>query len=765
MIEQACTREDFAAAERLLLDILSSVPVDTTGETHYLLGLACFHQEKWSDAVRFLRPSGLNIQHPLAPALLERVETILATAVDRAVDPLPDFNPKELRSPAAHSLRKPQLSGEPVPPERNPLMRMLRAALGCVGGVLAAVGVFLAWRSRDKNVIFDFQSWDRRSRLWGLLEIGGRRDDLVNHRLHSTYQGGLAGGQAPGQRRPPWTERFRTATGAWNTDDPMEGAAGTEVQRSGSPLAERDDRSADASLPSPREVSRWLLATLPNRSRVEAPFVNLLTIAWIQAQLHDWVSHRPEDKEKVRFEPVPLEPDDPLRIRYGIDALQVPRSAVNPLNGAKPLTYLSEVTHWWDASHIYGSDEDTLERLRAPCGKLKIEGDLLPKHPGTGIEDTGFARNWWIGLDLMHTLFVRHHNYICDRLKEGEKREWTSDELFHTARLINAAIMAKIQTVEWTPAVLANRKVVFGMETNWWGMLQARFRRVAKRKIHTRWEPLNYVIGGIAGGKRENYGKAYAMTEEFTEVYRLHAGLPDKIRLKPLDGASPPEPPVPTEKTRGTAARGMVQKHGMAMLFNSFGHQHMPALVHNNYPAFMCGMTVPGQPVIDMGTIDIYRARERGVPPYNEFRRLLGLKPITCFAELGCRDDTVKTLEKLYGASPEGVEKLDLLAGTSCELSRAEGFGFSETMFTVFIQMASRRLQADPFYTDKFNHRYYTKTGMALIEKATMKSVLLQHYPELGQAGLWYVENAFEPWGTNAREHPEEHPLAAIVNY
>jgi heme peroxidase len=762
MMEEASTREDFAAAERVLLHALSMDPVDTTGETHYLLGLACFHQEKWSDVKRFLKPSALNIQHPRAPALLERVETILATAVDRAVDPLPDFDPHALGRPAAGVLKPPQASAAPLPTRkrRSFLKRPLYPVYNRVAGLIANAAVVVAWWLRDRSVIFDFESWDRRSVIRGLLEIGGRRHDLAT-RLHSAHEGGLVGGQPPGQRRPQWTERFRSATGAWTTDDPMEGAAGAEIQRSGSPLAERKDRSADPDLPNPREVSRLLLAPHAARPRQEAPFLNLLTIAWIQAQLHDWVSHRPTPV--VGAQKIELEPHDPLRERYGIGALHVQKSAAN---GMKALSYLNEVTHWWDASHIYGSDEQTLERLRArEDGKLKIKDDFLPQHPDTGIEDTGFARNWWIGLDLMHTLFVRHHNYICERLKEGEKeRAWTSDELFHTARLVNAAIMAKIQTVEWTPAVLPNKKVALGMATNWWGLLQATWRRVRERKIHNRWEPRHHVLGGIAGGSRDNFGKPYGMTEEFTEVYRLHAGIPDEIRLKPLGDAPPPRP-VPMDKTRGTGARGMVEKHGMAMLLNSFGHQHMPALVHNNYPAFMCEMTVPGQPVIDIGTIDIYRARERGVPPYNEFRRMLGLNPITRFEDLGCSAETVETLEGLYGAGPEGVEKLDLLAGTSCELWRPENFGFGETMFTVFIQMASRRLLADPFYTEKFNERYYTKTGMALIEKATLKSVLLQHYPELEQAGLCNVENAFEPWGTNARECPEEHPLAAIVNY
>jgi hypothetical protein len=762
MIERASTRAQFARVEKILLEALGMDPADVTGETRYLLGLACFHQQEWARAETNLEASLRSADDEGARALLARVKANLKTGVERAVDPLPDFDPQALRRPAAQVLHAPKTSGAPLPPREreNILARLAGALVGRALGALTDSLVAVAWALRDRKATFDFESWDRRGKVRGLLELGGRRHELNNDALQSTYEGSLVGGQPAGQRRPEWTERFRTATGAWTTDDPMEGAAGTELQRSGSPLAARRPRHEDRELPSAREVSRWLLAPQANRPRQEVPFLNLLAIAWIQAQLHDWVSHRPTPVAGVQK--IGLAADDPLRSRYGIAALHVQKSA---LNGSKPLTYLNEVTHWWDASHIYGSDEKTLERLRAASdGQLRIDGDLLPLHPETGIEDTGFARNWWIGLDLMHTLFVRHHNYICERLKQGERaRTWTSDELFHTARLVNAAIMAKIQTVEWTPAVLPNAKVAFGMATNWWGLLQASFRRMQERRIHGRFEPRHPVLGGIAGGVRDNFGKPYGMSEEFTEVYRLHAGLPDGVLVRPVAGGETPF--IPTDHTRGTAARGLVQAHGMATLLNSFGHQHMPALVNNNYPAFMCELSVPGQPVIDLGTVDIFRARERGVPPYNEFRRMLGLKPIQRFEDLGCSGETVEILERLYGAGPRGVEKLDLLAGTSCELWRPENFGFGETMFTVFIQMASRRLQGDPFYTEKFNHRYYTRTGMKLVDEASFKSVLLEHYPELERTGLCNVENAFEPWGTSAREHPEEHPLASIERY
>ena len=56
---------------------------------------------------------------------------------------------------------------------------------------------------------------------------------------------------------------------------------------------------------------------------------------------------------------------------------------------------------------------------------------------------------------LMQTIFIREHNAICDRLR-AEYPSWTDDELFERARLINAALIAKIHTVEWTPAVISH---------------------------------------------------------------------------------------------------------------------------------------------------------------------------------------------------------------------------------------------------------------------------------------------------------------------
>ena len=139
---------------------------------------------------------------------------------------------------------------------------------------------------------------------------------------------------------------------------------------------------------------------------------------------------------------------------------------------------------------------------------------------------------------------------------------------------------------------------------------------------------------------------------------------------------------------------------------------------------------------------DILRDRERGVPRYNRFRRLLHLKPITSFEDLTSDAETVRDLRDIYG---DDVEKLDLLVGCLAEEYRPRGFGFGETAFEIFILMASRRLQADRFFTTDFRPEVYSAEGMEWVRDVTMKQVILRHHPELRQA-LDGVDNAFRPW-------------------
>ena len=513
--------------------------------------------------------------------------------------------------------------------------------------------------------------------------------------------------------------------------------------------------------PNPRTLSRTFLTR--GDEMKEVPFLNLLAASWINFQNHDWVHHG--DNLLTDLHEIPFAEDDPARKWHRQTKMFVGRTQPDPTRlpeaDETPITFINEVTHWWDGGQVYGNDQETVDRLRSGVGGKLILGDdgTLPLDK-KGIEQTGFTRNWWVGLAMLHTLFVREHNVICDRLKEAHPG-WEDARLFNVARLINAAVMAKIHSVEWTPAILPNRGLDAGLNANWFGELTNLFRTGSDRKTRADINVRNPELGGVVGNPIDKHHQPFGLTEEFVEVYRLHSLLPETIKIRRAGGDGEPEG-VPFVETRQAGSGKLSRKVSMADLFYSFGNQHPGQLVLNNYPRFMQELSIPGNPLFDMGAVDLLRARERGVPRYNEFRRQLGLNPIRSFDDLTDNQEEVRKLKEVYGDRPEDVEQLDLMIGTLGEGHRPDGFGFGETLFQIFIFNATRGLQADRFYTDCYNEEVYTREGLDWVDAASLKAVLLRHYPELAGTGLANIKNAFEPWDTVQTLDPGRHPLRAF---
>lgn len=176
--------------------------------------------------------------------------------------------------------------------------------------------------------------------------------------------------------------------------------------------------------------------------------------------------------------------------------------------------------------------------------------------------------------------------------------------------------------------------------------------------------------------------------------------------------------------------------------FYSFGINYPGAITNNNYPNFMRELQTPDGLVRDMGTVDILRDRERGVPRYCQFRRMLRMHAPKTFEEL--TGGNLALAQALSEAYEGDIEKVDTLIGSHSE-PLPEGFGFSETAFRVFILMASRRLKSDRFIAGQWNEEMYTKEGMAYVQNSTMKTLLVKHFPQLAPV-LAESDNVFAPW-------------------
>lgn len=63
---------------------------------------------------------------------------------------------------------------------------------------------------------------------------------------------------------------------------------------------------------------------------------------------------------------------------------------------------------------------------------------------------------------------------------------------------------------------------------------------------------------------------------------------------------------------------------------------------------------------------------------------------------------------------------------------KIKGFAISETSFFIFLLMASRRLEADRFFTEHFTEEVYGKAGMKWVnDTKSMKDVLARHFPDI----------------------------------
>jgi Animal haem peroxidase len=572
--------------------------------------------------------------------------------------------------------------------------------------------------------------WDRLPRPLGVLTLIGLRTRLRQRNLSDTWLPAASPELIEKATDPTHLSR-RSIDGTLNDlDSPRMGSIGARFGRN-VPLEETFREPPAALLdPNPRTISRELLT----RERfLPATTLNVLAAAWIQFEVHDWFSHgKNEDENPWQLE---LSADDDWPER----PMTIPRTRRDPTSDQDPRTpdtFVTDDSHWWDGSQIYGSDERFAAAARSgEDGKLRIENGLPPRELEEAAQSARpeVASNFWVGLALLHTLFTLEHNAICDRLRR-EFPGWSDDRLYHKARLINAALMAKIHTTEWTPAIIAHPTSRYALRATWSGIVG---ERLGRRVGHLGSGDL---LSGIPGSKTDHHGFPYALTEEFVAVYRMHPLTPDEYSFRSVAGDELLEERTFPELLAGHA-RERLEEIGVANALYSFGIAHPGAISLHNYPRFLQRLERPDGSRLDLAATDILRIRERGVPRYNEFRRLFRLKPAKTFAEL---TDDPEEAERIRHAYDDEIERVDLMIGLYAE-PKPKGFGFSDTAFRVFILMAARRLKSDRFFTRDYTAKMYTQPGLDWINDSTMASVLLRHYPGLAPA-LDRQRNAFMPW-------------------
>jgi hypothetical protein len=493
----------------------------------------------------------------------------------------------------------------------------------------------------------------------------------------------------------------------------------------------------------------------------KAPFFNVLAAYWIQFMTHDWFSHLEEGHNQTEYMKVgcetklvnnveqPLTPEDIEKLGCRPDDMidkgyvaQDSTPATFSIGGKAylvraPKTMRNTNTAWWDASQLYGFDDTSRQRVkRDPAdparlllvpasgqsgpGYLPVFGPNDPINPEwAGQEATGFPDNWTVGLSFLHNLFAREHNSFVAEFRRvaAQKpnadcglrdpahpkqviryRDVTPDQLFEIARLVVAAEIAKIHTIEWTPQLLYNEPLYLGMNGNWNGLLGANGGLLSKalsdvvvtnfgKSIDpakaTEWYSVFASGPGIFGlgskvrgyditnpkytnGGVNHFGSPFNFPEEFVSVYRLHPLVPDLLEYRDLT-ADPNKivKRISVVETFQGNATDFTHLMGLANWGLTLGRQRLGLLTLHNSPLFLqnlkLGRLDSKTQQIDVVALDIIRDREHGVPRFNEFRRQYGLRQLTSFDDFmdpgaapGSPDQleqqaTVQTLREVYG--------------------------------------------------------------------------------------------------------------------
>jgi Animal haem peroxidase len=389
----------------------------------------------------------------------------------------------------------------------------------------------------------------------------------------------------------------------------------------------------------------------------------------------------------------------------------------------------NKVTAWWDASQIYGYDDRSRRRVkRDPRDRAKLLLEIVEERPQerigylpvlrppdpmnpqwAGQEGVAFPDNWNIGLSFFHNLFAREHNLFVDNFRDTAMRtpdedsglrnparldrtirysDVSDDELFEVARLVIAAEIAKIHTIEWTTQLLYNEPLYLAMNANWSGLLKkhplvsAALEQVVQRfansenfRQSTGWFSAFAAGPGIFGLANQepdfnagvhHFGSPFNFPEEFINAYRLHSMVPDLIEYRDLmSDSNAIKLKIPVMNTLGGDATRAMRRNGMANWALSLGRQRMGKLTLQNHPLFLQNLQMPrlksATGKIDVLALDIIRDRERGMPRYNEFRRQYGLKQLTRFDDFidprlaqdsiprKEQEQIVKLLREIYG--------------------------------------------------------------------------------------------------------------------
>lgn len=424
--------------------------------------------------------------------------------------------------------------------------------------------------------------------------------------------------------------------------------------------------------PSPREISNALCdepETIFNARNLSA-----YVYIWGQFIDHD-ITLTPTGN--TEYKPIALPLNEPL---FTI-AIPFHRSEVHQGTGiVNPREQSNLSTSWIDGSVVYGSDDVRSKWLRTfQRGKLKTSvGNLLPYNTITAefssaidtlapsmANDGGHKVKTFVAGDLranehpgilsLHTIFVREHNRICDRLyAEGMRID---EEIYQKARKEVGAIIQLITYQEFLPALGITLRSYSGYNPN------------ARPDITNIFASAAYRIG-------------HTMVADEIAMRSNNCDLVGPGNLELLDAFFQP---------------ALVKDYGVDVFLKGMAtHKQYETDVKVNsiLRNFLFGD--PSSPVkfgLDLAAINIQRGRDHGLADYNSIRRFFTATPAANFNQITSDPKLATSLASLY----KKVDNIDAWIGLLIE-DKIPGKSVGKTTHAILKTQFEKLRDGDYYY-------------------------------------------------------------------
>jgi len=397
-----------------------------------------------------------------------------------------------------------------------------------------------------------------------------------------------------------------------------------------------------------------------------------------------------------------------------------------------PREQINQNTAYLDASHIYGQDLCGSRELRSFHGGLlnttlhPVQGKaLLPQesgHPeckarsGRCFKAGDTRSSEQPGLAVVHTIWMREHNRIATELS-AINRHWDDERLYQEARRILSGMWQHVSYNEFLPRVLG------------WNAMQLYSLRLKPEGYTEDYEPCNPGILNEFATAAFRFGHSLIRRS----FLRVDTGFGVMNQSVPLRNSFFNPDMLYEIKMVDELVRGLISTP-METLDNYITDEITNHLFEDSNIPFSG---------LDLAALNIQRARDHGLRPYNEYRAICNLKRARTFEDFSreIKPELIDRLRRVY----RNVDDVDLFTGGLCE-TPLQG-GIIGPTFGCIIGLQFQFLKrCDRFWYETNDAAIrFTEQQLAEIRKTTMASLICKNcdIAEKVQLGVFDIAHNF----------------------